>query len=422
MPLDPSIAMGYKPVEIESPMNNLAKLLSLQHAQSQSDLAQVGVQAKQREFAETNKLRELLSAPDFDMNNKDHLQRLVVAAPTAGTAYVKNLQETRQREADINSKNLEGSHKRLQMAGQIFGQVSQNPTLENAIAALDYAVSNGIYTREDADKYRQQITANPQSIAQLAQMAYRGALDAKEQLPKIQNVNLGNRSVTQSIDPVTGQVKQVATNMMGVSPDAALSASTQRRGQDMTDARQREANAAEGYSTKPLPAQALKMQNEAIDAIGAATGINQLLGNVERQIQSGKVKFGPVSNLVNQGLNASGMSTEESRNFSSFKSNLEKIRNESLRLNAGVQTDGDAQRAWNELFQNINDTNLVKQRLAEIKSLNNRAVELQKLKVDNVRANYRAAPFDYTKMPGSSQPENNAQPAATKSGASVSNW
>ncbi len=58
----------------------------------------------------------------------------------------------------------------------------------------------------------------------------------------------------------------------------------------------------------------------------------------------------------------------------------------------------------------------------EIKSLNNRAVELQKLKVDNVRANYRAAPFDYTKMPGSSQPENNAQPAATKSGASVSNW
>ncbi|MFN7611063.1 MAG: hypothetical protein ACK5QX_09040, partial [bacterium] len=80
--------------------------------------------------------------------------------------------------------------------------------------------------------------------------------------------------------------------------------------------------------------------------------------------------------------------TQESRNFSSFKSSLERLRNESLRLNAGVQTDGDAQRAWNELFQNITDTELVAQRLAEIKRINDRAVELQRLRVDSIRGNY----------------------------------
>jgi hypothetical protein len=91
-----------------------------------------------------------------------------------------------------------------------------------------------------------------------------------------------------------------------------------------------------------------------------------------------------------------GMSTEESRNFATFKSNMERLRNESLRLNTGVQTDGDAQRAWNELFQNINDTKLVQQRLQEIQRINARGVELQKLKIDSVRANYGKGPMDVT--------------------------
>lgn len=171
-----------------------------------------------------------------------------------------------------------------------------------------------------------------------------------------------------------------------------------------------------GYSTKPLPAAALKMQNDAIDVIGASGNINKMMSSIEKQIDDKKVKFGPVSNLLNQGLNSAGMSTEESRNFSSFKSNLEKIRNESLRLNTGVQTDGDAQRAWNELFQNITDTELVKQRLGEIKALNNRATELQKLKLDGIRGNYKVAPYDYRQLPTTDDPDSStpATPSAPK--------
>lgn len=153
---------------------------------------------------------------------------------------------------------------------------------------------------------------------------------------------------------------------------------------------------------KPLPTAALKMQQEWLDAIGTASGINADLDAIGKQIEDKKLKFGPVSNAVNAGLNASGLSTQESRNFASFKSSLEKLRNDSLRLNKGVQTDGDAQRAWNELFQNTNDTDLVKQRMGEIKRLNERAVQLRKLDIDNVRANYGHEPMDvggYEKQP-----------------------
>lgn len=154
--------------------------------------------------------------------------------------------------------------------------------------------------------------------------------------------------------------------------------------------------AGDAAPKKPLPASALKMQQDALDAIGVVGGINADLKALEAQIDKGTLAFGPISNVVNAGRNMAGMSSQESRNFATFRSNMERLRNESLRLNTGVQTDGDAQRAWNELFQNITDTDLVKQRLQEIQRINARGAELQKLKLDQVRANYGYEPLDVT--------------------------
>lgn len=149
---------------------------------------------------------------------------------------------------------------------------------------------------------------------------------------------------------------------------------------------------------KPLPTTALKLQNEALDIIGTANGINADLNQVEKQLETNKLKLGPVENLKSQALNAAGFSTPESRNFASFRATLEKQRNDSLRLNKGVQTEGDAQRAWNELFNNLNDKQVVKQRLQEIQKINKRGADLQKLQVDQIRANYGAAPVDFTQF------------------------
>lgn len=149
---------------------------------------------------------------------------------------------------------------------------------------------------------------------------------------------------------------------------------------------------------KPLPPTALKLQNEALDIIGTASGINADLNQVQKQLETNKLKLGPVENLKSQALNAAGFSTPESRNFASFRATLEKQRNDSLRLNKGVQTEGDAQRAWNELFNNLNDKEVVKQRLQEIQKINKRGADLQKLQVDQIRSNYGAAPVDFTQF------------------------
>lgn len=229
---------------------------------------------------------------------------------------------------------------------------------------------------------------------------------AKFQAP----VQVNDGQTTRFVEPVAGQSFQ-----QQLSPSDILANQRSQQGlnlrQEANDLARQSLNfkqgqqTGDGYSNKPLPAAALKIQDEALSAYGAAGNIQASLDGKLKQIEDGKLKFGPLSNVTNKGLNAAGLSNEESRNYASFMSDLERLRNESLRLNTGVQTDGDAQRAWNELLQNINDTDLVKQRIQEIKSINARGAELQRLRIDGVRSNYNAAPYDL------SQYDNMAPPA-----------
>jgi hypothetical protein len=153
---------------------------------------------------------------------------------------------------------------------------------------------------------------------------------------------------------------------------------------------------------KPMPPAALKLQTEALDAIGTSSKIDADMGQIIKTIDEGKLPLGPLSNLTSSAKNYMGLSDEGSRNFATFKAELERMRNESLRLNKGVQTEGDSQRAWNEILASINDPELVKQRLAEVQQINRRGAQLKQLEVDQIRANYGNEPLDtseYTDTP-----------------------
>lgn len=149
-------------------------------------------------------------------------------------------------------------------------------------------------------------------------------------------------------------------------------------------------------AAKPLPPTVLKMQQENLDAIGLAGSISADLNGLIDQFKEGKLDVGPFQNALNEGLNATGFSTEGSRNYASLRATLEKIRNDSLRLNKGVQTEGDAVRAWNEMFRNLNDPKVVMQRLQEISAINQRAAELRATQNDLLRAQFGHDPMDYT--------------------------
>lgn len=155
-------------------------------------------------------------------------------------------------------------------------------------------------------------------------------------------------------------------------------------------------------ATAKLPTSALRMQQEELDTIGTAIAINADLGAIAGQLATGGLDLGPIKNLASQAQNKLGLSDEKSRNFATLNSTLEKLRNDTLRLNKGVQTEGDAQRAWNELISNINDKDVVKQRIEEIQAINKRAADLRKMNVDVIRSNFGVPALDtsgYEKQP-----------------------
>lgn len=149
-------------------------------------------------------------------------------------------------------------------------------------------------------------------------------------------------------------------------------------------------------SRKPLPPVALKMQQEALESMGLLSSINADLGAIRKQIQDKTLDLGPWANRISEGWNRLGHSTPGSRAYASFIATLQKLRNDSLRLNKGVQTEGDAQRAWDELLKDVTDNDLVMHRLGEIIKIDQRAAELRGLTNDAMRANFGYDPMDYS--------------------------
>jgi hypothetical protein len=144
---------------------------------------------------------------------------------------------------------------------------------------------------------------------------------------------------------------------------------------------------AEGLPADPAAApkpQVQKAEDEDIAAVQGVQSINAQLDGIDGMIAGGKLDLGFFNNLGARAQNFAGASTENSTNYATMMSTLEKMRNDSLRLNSGVQTEGDAVRAWNELVANVNDPKVVRAQIARIKVLNERAAA-QRVQLINIR-------------------------------------
>jgi hypothetical protein len=216
--IDASIPLGVKPMQIESPVNQMAKVLQLQgFQQDQQDRAT----KRERENRLTQVLGQQYAKPE---EREEALLRggFVDQATKLSTDRRANL----KTEADTKKTTYETVAKKLEIMGQAFGAVRANPNLQTAMMTLDYLEQNQAMDAQEAAKYRAMIQSNPGQIAALADQAFRATLDAKEQIAKYQTNNTGGQTVTQAIDPVTGKATQVSAIQNTQSPDAMLQAQT----------------------------------------------------------------------------------------------------------------------------------------------------------------------------------------------------
>lgn len=165
-------------------------------------------------------------------------------------------------------------------------------------------------------------------------------------------------------------------------------------------------------ASKPLPIGVQNLEAQDLNALNTAGSMNATIDQNVARLQNGQLDLGPIKNVVSGAKNWMGASDPNSRNYASFRAGLEKMRNDSLKLAKGTQTEGDAQRAWNEILSNLNDEKLVSQRLQEVEAMNNRAIDFHANVVNQRRSQYGQAPIDPTKYTG--KPLKTAVPDAAR--------
>jgi len=138
----------------------------------------------------------------------------------------------------------------------------------------------------------------------------------------------------------------------------------------------------------PIPTPALQDINNESETVNSVSSLNDRLKDYKSMLEDGRLDLGPAQNIISSSRNFLGESNQNSVNYGNFRADLERLRNESLRLNKGVQTEGDSQRAWNELMGSLNDSKMVASRLENIMNINNQAVSAKKSSIGRTYENY----------------------------------
>lgn len=146
---------------------------------------------------------------------------------------------------------------------------------------------------------------------------------------------------------------------------------------------------------EPLPDSIVKSQSEMLDEIKQAQSIQsralEWADKLAPDPKSGKsttLTLGPVSNMLNSGRNWLGESNAESGEYGKFRTFLEDLRNKTLLLQKGTQTEGDAQRALAAIAATPNDGKLVAEQMRELARLNALAAESKLGILNTQRAEY----------------------------------
>jgi hypothetical protein len=293
--IDPSIALGVKPIQIQDPINTLARGQELQ-------LGQAKMQEYQRGLQEQNALRDLIKT-GIDIKSPEATRKMYEISPELGMKFEKS-------QAEVGRLGNEAKLKEFEVQREKFGNLVFNPSNENVLAHLQDSIKSG----------------------QL------GADQAKGLWAKVAGLNEAQRKQFFTDMAVTAE-KRLTADVTKRGQD--ISAQTTRRGQDLQydpDLQAKIAGAkkrAETDVTQEVQGQAdVKANRKAL----ATAGYDPVTGkdNISKLIQDSTGSFaGAGTDMLGRVV---GVSTKGAQAISQLKTFESKLTQDILggKLGAGI--------------------------------------------------------------------------------------
>jgi hypothetical protein len=257
--IDPSIAMGYKPVQIENPLNQLAAYSQIQGAQQGQQLNALKMRQAQQDFDTQNALAEAYKGAfnpntgslDYNLLTKQLAERGAGSAipgvikaqrDVELTAQQLKTQQATEQKTLTETTGLQYKQK-LDKANKALADISALDTPQEALAGIDRHLASGDIDQAKADMLRNSITTAPNFRA-WQKSTLVNILDAKDRLvteetaranlAREQNakrqtdisggqLNLAERRLAADLDP-TVQAKLAASKAAGTTTGKAQAA------------------------------------------------------------------------------------------------------------------------------------------------------------------------------------------------------
>lgn len=235
MPLDPSISLNVKPLEVANPLAQYGQIAQLQNYQNQNALAQFQLGSAQRQEAAQNALSSAYQKaynPDTgEVNNA----MLVRGLAEGGAGHLipdvqTKLLATQKEQGLIKKTGVETSglefKLRIDKANKAISDIAALNTIEEANAGIDKHLANGDIDQQKADMLKINLGSAP-SFGAWQKSMLTNILDAKEKLtltaPKPTEVNLNNRKIFLDLNPnsPTFQQEILPSQKVGMSPEAS---------------------------------------------------------------------------------------------------------------------------------------------------------------------------------------------------------
>ncbi len=300
MALDTSIAMGYKPIQIENPMNQLAQVMEIKRAQQQQQLGDITMQQHQNALDETNKLNALYAGAIGSDGQLDRNKLFQDAAKqNLGSkipALQKSFYEQDEAKGKVDKQRVDLIDSKLKQSRQLLDGITtpeeymawheanhKDPVLGPMLAARGVT----------ADQSRARITQALQQPGGLAQLIAESKVGAEKftelNKPTLTNVDSGDQKLTYSTPGMGGPRTLVGKDKINVSPDVIY---RERRLAEQGDKNRAQANDSKPpvAVVDPTTGQPVYVSRE--EALkGRMTPSSAMLGITPKEVQTREAKF-----------------------------------------------------------------------------------------------------------------------------------
>jgi hypothetical protein len=290
--IDPSIAMSFRPIQIESPVNQMAAITQLRGAQEASQMNALKMQEYQQQQREKNELARIMGDSNLAYGSDDFMRQVLARAPSQYETIATRIaqredikERTAKREFETQKLKADLKQRQLEEFKTAQKDISAFNSIQEVKDDIDRKVGSGLLPEDMAANILAGLPTDDVKFPAWKKQTLMKLMTAEKQLefaqPKPEKTDLNGKVVFVDMNPNSDTYKQV------IREDVKTATPRQEQLLTPEEERQKIRIAAAGR-TPPASDNPNKVAHTSTDDQGNVTFYNAFGQVIRTQTNAGK--------------------------------------------------------------------------------------------------------------------------------------